>query len=158
MKPFLFATFTAMIVTLISAQMVSSAEASTGPLSAIAEVVHRIDGLHTDYVDGSLVVVDEASGASICVLTSEQDGVVAIVAGGALRGVVDGLGEVDMPYLDTAAVGVLVVDRARSRWSLTHRFDSRRASVAQIEDLVARFSSAAAAMRTRFDLELSLVR
>lgn len=142
----------AAILVLTCVTATSDARAATWPL---ARFVLSIDGLRTELIDDTLVVIDDATGRRICTMSSESGGVIAIVARGGLAIGEVRQSEVDMSHLDASAVGVLDVDAERRTWTLTHRFDPRRVSAADLEDLVARFVRDAQSTRLRFERELS---
>jgi hypothetical protein len=158
MKFFLSALCTAVAVMTGAASIATSADLSDGPLRRIAGIVLRIDGVHVEDVDDALVVVDDRTGRPICILTCEQEGVVSIVGSGVHDSVGGDTIAVDMSYLDVADVGVLVVDPSRRIWTLTHRFDPRRVTPFEVEELIARFMAAVRATRLRFEREVSLGR
>jgi hypothetical protein len=59
-----------------------------------------------------------------------------------------------MAWLDASSVGVLLVDRTRRAWRLTHSIDTRRATDGELEDIITRFADEVERLSTR-SLELT---
>ena len=152
MKSLFFALLTALILTIICVRT-ASAEPPTGPVASRIERV--LDGMtdHGARVTGdSVYITSRITGDDLFVATAS--GTSLALTATSHRDAGAHVDVVDMAWLDASSVGVLLVDRTRRAWRLTHSIDTRRATDGELEDIITRFADEVERLSTR-SLELT---